>query len=75
MATYVATVWHVVASRILTEHASLDRSPEAIWGMTLFASMPVLASLAAVYAAWQSSRPPTAGAWVGIEVTTLGGRG
>lgn len=75
LAIYGATVWHVVASRILTENASLDRSPEAVWGMTLFATMPVLASLGAVRAAWQSSRPPTEGAWVGIDVTTLGGSG
>jgi cellulose synthase (UDP-forming) len=72
---YVVTLAHVVATRILTENASLDRSPEAIWGMTLFATMPVVASLCALHAAWQSSRPPRPGAWTRVDATAIGGSG
>lgn len=70
---YVVTVAHVVARRLLTESAWLDHDPEAVWGMAVFAAMPVAASLGAIYAAWQSSRPPAAGAWTDIDVTTIGG--
>jgi cellulose synthase (UDP-forming) len=73
IAAYLGTVTHVIVSRILTENAWLDRSPEAVWGMTLIAAMPVLASLGAVHAAWQSSRPPKTGAWSELDVAAIGG--
>jgi cellulose synthase (UDP-forming) len=73
LALYVATLAHVVSTRILTEGAWLDRSPEAAWGMALFAAMPVAASVGALHAAWESSRPPMPGAWTRIDVTTIGG--
>jgi hypothetical protein len=70
---YAATLTRVVALRILTEDVALDRSPEAVWGMTLFATMPVAASLGALHAAWQSARPARAGAWIDVEVAAIGG--
>ena len=72
-ALYLVTVAHVVATRILTESAWQDRSPEAVWGMVLFASMPVAASLGALFAAWQSARPVTPGPWTELDVEALGG--
>jgi cellulose synthase (UDP-forming) len=75
LALYVVTLARVVSIRILTEDGWLDRSPEAVWGMALFATIPVIASLGAVYAAWQSSRPSMAGAWTRIDVTAVGGTG
>ena len=70
---YAATVLRVAAQRIFTEDVALDRSPETVWGMTLFATIPVLASLTAVYAAWQSGRPAPAGAWTQIDIAAIGG--
>jgi cellulose synthase (UDP-forming) len=75
IAVYLMTLGHVVSTRILTESAWLDRSPEAVWGMLLFASMPVAASAGALHAAWQSSRPPMRGAWSDLEVDAIGGSG
>ena len=70
---YAATLTRVVTLRILTEDVALDRSPEAVWGMMLFATMPVIASLGALHAAWQSTRPAGAGAWTEVDVLSLGG--
>jgi len=70
---YATTVAQVVRTRLLTEGAWLDRSPEATWGMLLFAVMPVAASFGAVHAAWQSSRPQLTGAWTDIDVACIGG--
>jgi cellulose synthase (UDP-forming) len=75
IAVYLMTLGNVVSTRILTESAWLDRSPEAVWGMLLFASMPVAASAGALHAAWQSARPPMRGAWSDLEVDAIGGSG
>jgi cellulose synthase (UDP-forming) len=75
LAIYAITLIHVVVQRILTEDVALDRSPEAVWGMTLFATMPVLASVGALYAAWQSARPAATGAWLEVDVAAIGGDG
>jgi cellulose synthase (UDP-forming) len=73
LAIYAVTLARVVSTRILTEAAWLDRSPEAVWGMVLFATMPVIASVGALHAAWQSARPAAAGAWTKVDVTAIGG--
>lgn len=70
---YVVTLTRVVALRILTEDVALDRSPEAVWGMTVFATMPALASLGALHAAWQSARPARDGAWNDVDISRIGG--
>jgi cellulose synthase (UDP-forming) len=75
IAVYALTLAHVIVSRILTERAELDRSPEAIWGMALFASLPVIASVVALHAAWQSSRPREGDAWSAIDITRIGDAG
>ena len=74
VALYMVTLGYVVTTRIFSETAWLERSPEAVWGMTLFATMPVAASLGALHAAWQSSRPPMPGAWADLDKGNLGGR-
>jgi cellulose synthase (UDP-forming) len=70
---YAVTLAHVIRARILSENAWLDRSPEAVWGMTLFATLPVIATLGALRAAWQSTRLPADDAWTGIDVSAIGG--
>lgn len=72
---YAATIANVISGRLLTEDVSLERAPEAVWGMAAFASVPVTASFGALYAAWQSSRPPRAAAWASVDVTRIGGSG
>ena len=70
---YAATFVRVAVQRIFTEDVALDRHPETVWGMTLFATVPVVASLGALYAAWQSRRPARAGAWGEVDIASIGG--
>lgn len=70
---YLATAVAVVRARLLTEDVSLAYSPEAVWGMLAFATVPVLAGLGALYAAWQSRRTPVDAPWDDVDVDTLGG--
>jgi hypothetical protein len=73
---YAVTVARVLAVRTFgTPEGSLELSAEAVWGMIAFATVPVLSSLGAVYAAWQSRRPPASAPWDQIDVAALGGPG
>jgi cellulose synthase (UDP-forming) len=73
---YVATLVRVVTVRVRgTSEGSLELSSEAVWGMVAFATLPVLASLGAIYAAWQSRRPPATAPWSDIDVAAIGGSG
>jgi len=67
----VTMIW-VVYARLLTPNVSLAFSPEAIWGMAAFATVPVLAAMGVVYAAWQSRRLPPDAPWDHVDVETLG---
>ena len=76
VAVYIATLARVLAVRISgTGEGSLELSSEAVWGMMAFATLPVIASLGAVYGAWQSRRAPVAAPWDEIDVATIGGSG
>jgi cellulose synthase (UDP-forming) len=71
---YVATLARVLAVRVQrTSEGSLELSSEAVWGMMAFATLPVLASLGSMYAAWQSRRPPVTAPWTEIDTATIGG--
>jgi cellulose synthase (UDP-forming) len=73
---YGVTVTHVLAVRAFgTPEGSLELSAEAVWGMIAFATVPVLSSLGAVYAAWQSRRAPMTAPWDEIDVAAMGGSG
>jgi cellulose synthase (UDP-forming) len=72
---YGVTLARVVWTRVLTDSGWLDRSPEAVWGMTVFATMPTVAAIGALYAAWESAHVPSDGAWARIDVAALGGDG
>lgn len=73
IAVYAATVARVIAVRVFgTSEGSLELSAEAVWGMIAFATVPVLASCGAVYAAWQSRRPPAGAPWDDIDVASIG---
>jgi cellulose synthase (UDP-forming) len=71
---YVATVARVGIVRALrTTEGSLELSAEAVWGMVAFATVPVVASVGTLYAAWQSRRPQATPPWADIDVASIGG--
>lgn len=70
---YLATLARVAHARLLIEDVSLVHSPEAVWSMLAFASVPALAGAGALRAAWQSRRPATDVPWDRVNVTSLGG--
>jgi cellulose synthase (UDP-forming) len=73
---YGVTLARVIAVRAFdTTEGSLELSAEAVWGMVAFATVPMLASLGALYAAWQSRRPPATAPWDEIDVASIGGDG
>ena len=57
----------------LTPEGALQLSAETVWGMIAFATLPALAAVAAVYAAWQSRRPAAGAPWDDVNVERLGG--
>ncbi|HUR00391.1 MAG TPA: glycosyltransferase family 2 protein [Gemmatimonadaceae bacterium] len=74
IALYLVTIVHVVRTRMLvSSEGSLELSSEAVWGMLLFAALPVLMSFAAVNAAWQARSLPARPPWAEIDVTRIGG--
>ena len=57
LALYLATLVRVAGVRIfVTTESRLELTSEAVWGMVAFATLPVLFSVGALYAAWESSR-------------------
>jgi cellulose synthase (UDP-forming) len=73
IALYAVTVTRVLSVRAFsTPEGSLELSAEAVWGMIAFATVPVLSSLGAAYAAWQSRRVPATAPWGEIDVAMIG---
>ena len=72
IAIYGITLAHVVSERLLTPEVSLAISPDEIWGMVAFATVPVLGGIGAIRAAWQSRRLPADSAWDDIDVDAIG---
>lgn len=74
LTVYALTLVFVLAKRLLlTPEASLELTAEAAWGMTAFASLPVVASLGALYAAAQARRPPAGAPWDDVDPEAIGG--
>jgi hypothetical protein len=70
---YLLTIARVVVLRSRASEGSLELSAEAVWGMIAFATLPVLASLGAIYAAWQARRVPDDAPWDTVDVACIGG--
>jgi cellulose synthase (UDP-forming) len=71
---YVVTITRVFVMRTRgTSEGSLELSAEAVWGMIAFATVPVIASFGALFAAWQARRLPATAPWETIDVDTIGG--
>jgi hypothetical protein len=70
---FVSTLFRVVQERLLRPEEVYTFSPEAVWGMVAFASIPVLGSIGGVYAAWQSRRVVPGAPWDEVDVDRIGG--
>lgn len=73
LAVYLITVAHVLDVRLVeASEGSLELSSEAVWGMLLFATLPVLMSFGGLYAAWQARILPATAPWTQIDVPQIG---
>ncbi|HEY5492314.1 MAG TPA: glycosyltransferase family 2 protein [Gemmatimonadaceae bacterium] len=71
---YLVTIARIVYVRAFhATEASLELTSEAVWGMLVFAALPVLGSAGALYAAWQARRPAPGAPWDNVDVTSIGG--
>ncbi len=71
---YLGTVVRVILVRLyFTDEGALQLSSQAVWGMVGFATLPVVLSAGAVYAAWQSRQPAAGNPWDVIDVNAIGG--
>ena len=76
IALYLVTFVRVLGVRVMgTGEGSLELTSEAVWGMMAFATVPVVSSLGAIVAAWQSRRPPATAPWDDIDIASIGGGG
>ena len=74
LSAFAATVARIIYVRLYsTPEASLELSSEAIWGMIGFATLPTLAAMGTLYAAWQSRSPAEGAPWDRVEVEGIGG--
>jgi cellulose synthase/poly-beta-1,6-N-acetylglucosamine synthase-like glycosyltransferase len=74
LGVFSVTVARIVYARLRsTPEAALELSSEAIWGMIGFATLPTLAAIGTLYAAWQSRAPAPGAPWDHVEVERIGG--
>jgi cellulose synthase (UDP-forming) len=74
LAGFSVTLAHVLYTRLRsTPEASLELSSEAIWGMIGFATLPILAAMGTLYAAWQSRSPAEGAPWDHVDIERIGG--
>jgi len=74
IALYLFTVGQVALRRLIwTPVERLALSSEAVWGMVAFATLPLLAALAVLYAGWEARQPAAGAPWDQIQVEALGG--
>jgi cellulose synthase (UDP-forming) len=71
---FSVTVARIVYMRMfVTPEAALQLSAEATWGMLAFATLPALAAVGTIYAAWEARHPTTGAPWDDVDVEQLGG--
>jgi cellulose synthase (UDP-forming) len=74
LGAFCVTVARVIYMRMLvTPEAALHLSAEAVWGMLAFASLPVVAAIGSLYAAWEAGRPSAGTPWDDVDIERLGG--
>ena len=75
VAAYLGTLARVLYIRtVVTSEGSLALTAEAVWGMMLFATLPLIAAMGGIRAAWEARRPPRGVPWDEVDVTMIGGR-
>ena len=75
VAVYLLTLARVLYVRVVrTSEGSLALTSQAVWGMMLFATLPLIAAMGGLRAAWDARRPPTGAPWDDVDVTMIGGR-
>ena len=75
IAAYVLTLARVLYVRTLeTSEGSLALTSQAVWGMMLFATLPLIAAIGGLRAAWDARRPPAGAPWDEVDITMIGGR-
>jgi hypothetical protein len=71
---FVVTLARVILVRAhATSEGVLELSAEAVWGMVAFATLPVVAAIGALYAAWQARAPRADAPWDSVDVHAIGG--
>jgi cellulose synthase (UDP-forming) len=74
LGAYAVTVASVAYRRLReTPEGSLALSSDAVWGMVFFATLPVLLSSGALYAAWRSRSPAPGRPWEQVDLAVIGG--
>ena len=72
---YLVTLARVIVVRAFhTTEGSLALSSEAVWGMMAFATLPLVAAIGGLRAAWDARKPPAGVPWDAVDVDTIGGR-
>jgi cellulose synthase (UDP-forming) len=71
---YGITVADVVSQRLFTTDVSMAISADVLWGMVAFATVPMLAGIGAVHAAWQARYVPDDSPWDSVEIDLAGDR-
>jgi cellulose synthase (UDP-forming) len=75
VAVYVLTLARVLYVRTLqTSEGSLALTSQAVWGMMLFATLPLIAAMGGIRAAWDARRPRAGSPWDDVDVTMIGGQ-
>jgi cellulose synthase (UDP-forming) len=71
---FAVTVARTVAERLLlVDEGQLALTSEAVWGMTVFASLAIITIGGAIYAAWTSRTIPEGQPWDNVDVAGLEG--
>ncbi|MBA3579435.1 MAG: glycosyltransferase [Gemmatimonadaceae bacterium] len=71
---FLATLTSVSRTRMLiTAEGALQLTSQAVWGMVGFATLPVLAAIPVLYAAWQARTPGLGVPWDEVDVDLIGG--
>ena len=74
LALFGATIAHVIRARMLhATEGSLELSSEAVWGMIVFATIPLVSSLGVFWAAWEARTPLGTAPWDAVDINDLGG--
>jgi cellulose synthase (UDP-forming) len=70
---YFVTLLRVIYLRMRSSEGSLELSSEAVWGMLGFATIPVIAAIGSLYAAWQARVTPSHAPWDDVNIDEIGG--